>query len=886
MSTLQPPFNEGMGSPTFSSYSMTSSEAEPLPHFVFPMKPESTTTSTPDSQASTSQRKRPLSKTRPQHISVNALPPFEFNPSSAGSPATLSPTPPRSPNKAAPHPSRTGHRRGGSEFIGGDGKLDGPGLMSTSPTKGEGMLPPPPSAPRMGPPGGRRGHAHRRSGAVSSHDISTILRPSSVDASRAESAPTTPSEPGIMQQYLPNYNKASSQPSLVPAISQPQPPVSRHASLPSIGQARPRVGFSDTLEFIPRPLSTISSETSSSFSTIRPSHSVTGSISSVVSASTSSPPSARASRSSHDLPRVEESTRARPSTASASLDPPSMKSVMHGEINRKRPSSASGSPNPASGKKGPSSYSTVRLPNMEKALPRGVTGFTESPHLGEERSIPALEEKPSVSFDGRVKTQRKVKSWAGSILNKKGKSASTSETSQPRPPTPPLRPFASAEDFSLEDLNFDDEEDTPTNSHTQPARIDFSTWKPRQMSPRLPSDNLSPILDLDAAMGPFNTPSMSSDSDQSSGSGFCAAKRRMHSAGATGAFTGPGMHYHRRAESAPEMALVTDSAFDAYHSGSASAMADVFEEEEEDHSASGASLSRDEAQGTTEGKPHGLGVVVGDSEDELATVHRRRQRKQFKDAEESNLATRPPTLPLPLSSTPVSMDFPVEIVDANEEPRFSVVTKSSDESTITPTLSANAVHDSPQPAPTEYAFPSFAGNIPAPSETASSVLSSPDFANTSFDVPRLNTAHSSITDRTAWSISKASERGSHEQTYPADDVPSLTSSASTMTHPSRISNSGHSSQQSPPNSSPYADNRRSASLSAMVALGSSRPASPNKRSSLASLSRLIGSSHGEKSKLSIESTPTEEGDGTHRRKKNRISRLMKFWKSKEKVNQS
>ena len=856
------------------------------------MKPEPSSSSPspiPDSETSASQRKRPLSKTRPQHISVNALPPFDFNPSSAGSSATLSPSPPRSPNKAASHPSRVGHRRGGSEFIGGDGSADGPGLMSTSPTKGEGMLPPPPLAAKGGPPGGRRGHAHRRSGAVSSHDISNIVWPSNVDASRAESAPTTPSEPGIIQQYLPNHDKAASQPSLVSAKVQPPSPVSRHASLSSIGHARPRVGFSDTLEFIPRPLSTISSETSSSFSTVRPGHSVTGSISSVVSGGTSSPPSARASRTSYDLPRVDEGTRARPSTASASLDSPSMKSVMRAEGGRQRPSSASGSPNSAPGKRGMRSFSGGQSPSTEMTLEPDLLGKVESPCVDEDtnKSVQMHKDKlGSAVIDGRVKTQRKVKSWAGSILNKRGKSLSTVDTSEPRPPTPPLRSFASTEDFSLDDLNFDDEEDTSAALPTQPARIDFSTWKPRQTSPRFPSDVLSSTLDLDAAMGPFNTPTMGSDSDQSSGSGFSAAKRRMHSAGATGAFTGPGMHYHRRAESAPEMAPVTDAAFDAYHMGSNNAMADVFEEEEEDdHRDKTAVESTAHHEEAKEEKLHGLGVGVVEPKGSNSTVHGRRQRKRLENLDDLHPSAKSPTLHLPSTSTPVSFDFPVEIVDATEEPRFSVVTKSSDESTITPTLSTNAVH-APNPVSNELAYPSFTGGLSAPSETASSVLSSPDFANTSFDVPRLNTAHSSITDRTAWSISKASERGSHEHSYPADDVPSLTSSESIMTHPSRVSNSGHSSQQPPPNPSPYAVDRRSASLSAMATLGSSRPASPNKRSSLASLSRLIGSSHGEKSKLSIESTPAEEGEGTQKKKRNRISRLMKFWKSKEKQGQA
>jgi len=40
---------------------------------------------------------------------------------------------------------------------------------------------------------------------------------------------------------------------------------------------------------------------------------------------------------------------------------------------------------------------------------------------------------------------------------------------------------------------------------------------------------------------------------------------------------------------------------------------------------------------------------------------------------------------------------------------------------------------------------------------------------------------------------------------------------------------------------------------------------------------------GKKSKLSIESRAHEESDKSDKKKGNRISRLMKFWKSKEKL---
>jgi predicted RNase H-like nuclease (RuvC/YqgF family) len=55
-----------------------------------------------------------------------------------------------------------------------------------------------------------------------------------------------------------------------------------------------------------------------------------------------------------------------------------------------------------------------------------------------------------------------------------------------------------------------------------------------------------------------------------------------------------------------------------------------------------------------------------------------------------------------------------------------------------------------------------------------------------------------------------------------------------------------------------------------------------KRSSLASLSKLVVGSHSEKSKLSCEiKAPGDEVEKL-KKKGNRISRLMHFWKSREK----
>jgi hypothetical protein len=56
-----------------------------------------------------------------------------------------------------------------------------------------------------------------------------------------------------------------------------------------------------------------------------------------------------------------------------------------------------------------------------------------------------------------------------------------------------------------------------------------------------------------------------------------------------------------------------------------------------------------------------------------------------------------------------------------------------------------------------------------------------------------------------------------------------------------------------------------------------------RRSSLASLSRLISSSHGERSKLSMEVTYNSDADEKRPKvsKTKRLGRMMQFWKPKE-----
>jgi hypothetical protein len=135
----------------------------------------------------------------------------------------------------------------------------------------------------------------------------------------------------------------------------------------------------------------------------------------------------------------------------------------------------------------------------------------------------------------------------------------------------------------------------------------------------------------------------------------------------------------------------------------------------------------------------------------------------------------------------------------------------------------------------------------------------------SYDTQRISTAPSSITDENGFQSLLMGEPGP-ELRMSVDGVPSLTSSNSTMTRESGF-------QQGAPQ---FRDGQRSASLSSAAVT--------RKRSSMASLSRLISSSHGERSKLSIESRP-ESSSGIDKKdkgsKSKRLSRMMQFWKPKE-----
>ncbi|TVY12777.1 hypothetical protein LARI1_G009604 [Lachnellula arida] len=865
----------------------------PLPSFVFPARASPASAPASFSRAT---GRRPVSaielvsprigdKTMEvENTPTSAeLPPFSFGSGSQ--------TPPASPRNI---PERSGvHKRGTSEFIGGDGSTGkGMGLMSTSPTKGDGVLAPPTG---FAPPGGRRGHKHVRSAAISQHDLSMIIKPptSPNNAPRGSSAPCSPSGERNAQQAQADFPTFPDSSPASPMESSSLP------NAPTRALNRARVGFSDNVEFIPRPLSLISSDSSSTV-TMRPGHSVSNSISSIISAGTSSPPSkenrgisppkrindARPRTAepilSHSTAQTSDGLTRRNSipllfeaaTTSLSTAPSTPRSAKKWTFFGHDTSSGECSPRssrPTSAGSGPKETQPVlSKPPFGQYVQSPDTPIRSTESPGRRRSS-SLSRKPT-------KKQKKVRNWAGSILSRKTRQRSQKQKLSRRSPTPPNRSYTPVDDISTAPAFGLNEPEHPSPKPDQ----DIASWKPRKV--RSQEDDLmsSPMIDLDAALGPFNTPSSFGDEWESSQRGCGTKKKAMHSAAGLGGFAGPGMHYHRRAESAPEF---ENPRFGLHRLGSSSTMGmeDVFEEEEEDEwEDSKTSSDKEDSTQIVKGTNNSLGIDirVEDAEDSSydtemdsqdgGSINRGVKRKGSSLSEGdrrtvgSNAKSEHSATSLIDEPIQEESSSPVEILDDSSSSRSDSRAQSSD-STATPPFRSRPEKEltpvdiqpfAPQPP---YITPS------SPPSTTQSSFPSPR-SPFSYDAQRISTAPSSVTDDQGFQSLLLGEPGP-ELRYSVDDVPSLTSSNSTMTR-----DSGHLGAHNPQ----FREGQRSASVSSAAVT--------RKRSSMASLSRLISSSHGEKSKLSIESRAPSPV-GSEKKEKGhtsrRISRMMQFWKPKE-----
>ncbi|TRX97651.1 hypothetical protein FHL15_001406 [Xylaria flabelliformis] len=844
------------------------------------------------------------------------LPSFSFNPGET--PATdsslLSPSfPPLSPRTI---PNHMGHRRGGSEFVGGKLKSGEPiTLMSTSPTRSESGFASPSLAPTSGPRKHQRGHSHRRSGAISSHDLSLILQASPSPSSRGSSAPTSPSGfrdqytfPGVKDQKPLDTNvlgageATASEEVVVPNVV-PEKPSQSMPELTPKPATRARVGFSDTLEFIPRPLSLVSTDTAS---TVRPGHSVSGSISSIASITNSTNPDRDSSAIlSSPVPRTKPSSR--PSTAGAVLERTSSLQVdAEGSSSARRRNSMlmlndlAGANLPTSAMSTPTrtpkrwtffgfdSFATAGSPtrprpastsSSETAAKEGANIMAPIDNVdvtventGSSQDASPVEEKKK---SGK-KRQKRVKSWAGSILTRKSKSRAQKSKARRRSQTPPIPRFVKDEEMDYDFAETTDQSSGTEMGTSSSRPMSSSSRKGKHRETFVEDDVPYPMIDLDAALGPFNTPTRDPQWEEAQKAG-ATPKRQLHSAAGMRGFSGPGMHYHRRAESAPEMPPFEGGRFSIHRFGSSSTMADVFEEdEEEEDSHTGESAAEDstsESQSTTTGDED----EARDTDDAASTP---RQERGMELADSQTDISMVSSAKRKGSSS--SLPAPRKISNANSSSslhREAIATEQTypipprkEAMSTTPLEISKLVATSP-PAETNQieSIPPDATSIILPGPpmmpiSPYSIGQSSSFPSPrspmSYDAHRISTAPSSVTDENQYHSLLMGEPGP-ELVRLSIDVPSITSTNSTMTRESLFPGVQ-------PRNMPFHE-QRPASFTAS-AFG-------RRRSSLASLSRLISSAHGERSKLSMEVPfENEEDKKSKTSRSKRLARIMKFWK--------
>ncbi|EAS30267.3 uncharacterized protein CIMG_05746 [Coccidioides immitis RS] len=784
------------------------------------------------------------------------LPAFSFPQAPESGPASAPIT--TGPQHSGGYQDRDGEQNGGENF-------------TVLPPSTAALPNPGPGLSARGP--GRRGHAHRRSAAISSVDLTAISKafpPKPVNGSAPSTPVDTKKHPfghedttNISPHSHTNVNVTYTPP-LTPRKSD-----DRLKSSPGLK--------SESAETSPEGRRLYIAPSEDSTPAVRPKH--PRSDSTAAASGTITPPGDLTNRpktagAKHDLSNTfsgsKDDMTERPRTASASITL--------------------------------STEALESLPKLPQAKPTSRHPLCNSV-LSEE--IPSTPQR-ALSSRKQNKKQKKMRSWAG-ILTRKAKKRGTKRPPSRKAPTPPpMLTRTNSAMSSLYGVDFDEDNTivirTPTDPNAPrrslPAALTEDTlsldtsWKPQSFYDQARDlDMFSPVIDLDAALGPFNTPEMGPERPVS---GFSAATKRMYSGGRRGEFVGPEMRYHRRAESAPVMQPFDRTGLGlSRYSTAAMLNPDVFDEKEEDEFLAennnpqqadtptqskspqesvadtadpsvkhdSASTIKYEASKNTSG----LGIQIVDIADELLSSNA--TTPQTVDSCPSTTVAGTPCTPdwdvsgLPRSS---QMDVsPKKTVEIEQSSNPSSPPVAHHEKHLSTSLdSSNTISSTPQKF--------------QPGKTITdAACPSPDPSTTSFDPPRLGTP-SSITDRQTFNSVYSGEPGSECFHNSVEDVPSLTSSASTMTGTLPRLSAGF-----------YAKGTgdRSSSFSA---LHRPRPSSSHttKRSSLVSLSKLVGVASAERSKLSYEQkAPSDDADKKKKKRGNRISRLMHFWKSKEKGKQ-
>jgi hypothetical protein len=628
--------------------------------------------------------------------------------------------------------------------------------------------------------------------------------------------------------------------------------------------------------------------------------------------------------SDREMPRPHYNPKPRPKTADASLVIDFMQTDDDSGSSIKRSHSAAGHSRSRKSKSTPHLDSTL-LPDDAQSTDNYRPSFSDdgSDTSGDEAVEHSSDNKSHTK--SKKKKQKRVRSWAGHILTRtkskgKGKRHAKSDTQEEPPvprapaPRPPALTRTNSGTGSVLDVDFDNDDvvviRTPTNPSMPPSALEpvqdnrptesgllsaqslETSWKPRSFYEQGvgPHDNVlsSPIIDLDAALGPFNTPDMRPVTQGAPNNNFSVVTQRMYSGGRRGEFVGPEMRYHRRTESAPAMQPFDRSALGAFRLGPTSAVEtpDVFDEEEED-----AFLA---ASQSPKGERIPVNVqsidnaVFSSSEDDVKSVHSNDttgSSDTLTRAPAGSISSQNAGLGIQQADKQVDQEQPVgksaleQVHTASNpfagKPRTPVEILKTEESTHqmigppSPDVSPRfmAIDKRPATSPIEL-LP----NIP-PFALQPGVSPS-DSSFPSPDAPR-SIAESSVTDR---NFSSHSYHHLPSAEYPyasVEDVPSLTSSASTMTNTlNRFSAASFF-----PRGRLSTD--RAASFSAAGTRRTSQ-ANASKRSSLASLSKLVGGPHSERSKLNQEEKPPSNASDKTKKKSRRLSRMMHFWRPKDK----
>ena len=817
---------------------------------------------------------RPLtSEARHKRAATQQLPSFSFNSSDHTGLSGEQPSlPPLEPIATTPS-SR--HRRNVSEFVGGVGMNS---AISSSPTRT--------SALEM--PKNPRGHRHRRSAAISSHDLSNMLAPAEPQPRLSSSLPSTPLEhPMDMSHAFGENRTLDSDDPFGPAldtVTSGRPP------------SRRQVGFSDNVEYIPRPLSTISSETESSLNTIR-GHSVNNSISSVLSLSTPSPPASRSRAISlettmEDEPRslpkssIEISKRMeregewlKHGSSRANVDRPATASDAIPKTLTFAADGAFGKSRPRSGKK----HTASRSLGFDRRKSEPAIGV----HLGEPSRLsarlsalslqePSCESNMAVEEDEAAATRRsstrKIKDWAVSKIVRRARPRS--EVFAPRPPMHP-EPFveSSVAETNLDAVfNMDIDEDVVRERTVIPqSQLDMHI--PTYIRNRDSEDGA--MLDLDDALGRSRTPTQNVSH---------RPRKMLHSDRGTQDFMGPGAHYqpmHNRTASAPVL-----MAFDMNRTGTPPQQGlAVFDEEEEDQPQD--IRARPTSTQSTGDEENLTGVSIVDQAPSVPSADNETSLDEGLGIGRSEWDLEAPQYPSTSSrlSTPILERRASSIVDqtiVEETSPIDLVTIVNDqgiwqENDVDIRAHSLTKSSDSSEAPTIMAVPTGLLALPdgeTPETFQSSAFSSPDFARrqSSFDTSRVGTSASSMTDNRTVSSCTTGEP-QHDHRMSVDDVPSLTSSRSTMISTMHANTSRRD-----------VGGYRTPSMTSGSLQSEGAETTRRKRRSIQSMSQLVGMPFGPKASTTDVSRPSTAAtetilSQTPKKKEHRLKKLM-FWKSK------